>query len=89
MRGTVAYAPASHLKEQAALLPAFTSPSGLTALAALILQGAATKSTPSAPIDPEALLSDQVLGYYPLVNQLCLPGLSAQNRLGGHRAVAR
>lgn len=85
LRGTVAYAPASHLEEEAALLPAFTSPSGLTALAALILQGAATKSTPSAPIDPEALLSDQVLGYYPLVNQLCLPGLSAQNRFGASR----
>jgi alpha-beta hydrolase superfamily lysophospholipase len=83
LRGTVAYAPPSHLKEQATLLPAFTSPSGFTALAALIVQGAATKSTPSAPIHPEAFLSDQVLGYYPLVNQLCLPALSAPNRLGG------
>ncbi len=83
LRGTVAYAPASHLKEQASLLPALTSPSGLTALAALIVQGAATRSTPEAPIHPDALLSDQVLGYYPLVDRLCLPGLSATNRLGG------
>ena len=29
------------------------------------------------------LLSDQVLGYYPLVNQLCLPQLGTANRLGG------
>ena len=42
LRGTVAYAPASHLKEQASLLPALTTPSGLTALAAMIVQGAAT-----------------------------------------------
>ncbi|MGH2925721.1 MAG: alpha/beta hydrolase family protein [Solirubrobacterales bacterium] len=83
LRGTVAYAPASHLKEQAEALPALTSPSGLTALAALIVQGATTKSTPSAPIDPNALLSDQVLAYYPLTDKLCLSDLSATNRLGG------
>lgn len=83
LRGTVAYAPASHLKEQAVLLPALTSPSGLTALAALIVQGATTASTPAAPIDPDLLLSDQVLGYYPLVNQLCLSQISTPNRLAG------
>jgi alpha-beta hydrolase superfamily lysophospholipase len=83
LRGTVAYAPASHLKEQAELLPALTAPSGLTALAALIVQGATTASTAAAPIDPDLLLSDQVLGYYPLVNQLCLSQLSTPNRLAG------
>jgi pimeloyl-ACP methyl ester carboxylesterase len=83
LRGTVAYAPASHLKEQAQALPALTSPSGLTALAALIVQGATTKSTPSAPIDPNALLSDQVLAYYPLTDKLCLSDLSSTSRLGG------
>ncbi len=83
LRGTVAYAPASHLKEQASLLPSLTAPSGLTALATLIVQGATTASTPAAPIDPDLLLSDQVLGYYPLVNQLCLSELSTPNRLAG------
>jgi len=83
LRGTVAYAPASHLKDQAALLPALTSPSSLTALATLIVQGASTESLPAAPINPHLLLSDQVLGYYPLVHQLCLSQLGKPNRLGG------
>ncbi len=83
LKGTVAYAPASHLKEQAALLPALTSPSPLTALATLIVQGATTESTNAAPIKASLLLSDQVLGYYPLVNQLCLGQLGTTNRLGG------
>ncbi len=83
LRGTVAYAPASHLREQAELLPALNTPSGLTALATLIVEGATTASTPAAPIDPDLLLSDQVLGYYPLVKQLCLSQLSTPNRLAG------
>lgn len=83
LRGTVSYAPASHLKEQASLLPALTSPSSLTALATMIVQGATTVSPPSGPIDPSALLSDQVLSYYPLLDRLCLSDLSAPNRLGG------
>jgi alpha-beta hydrolase superfamily lysophospholipase len=80
LRGTVAYAPASHLKEQASLLPALTSPSSLTALATMIVRGA---SVASASVDPDALLSDQVLGYYPLLNKLCLSDLGAPSRLGG------
>lgn len=83
LRGTVAYAPASHLKEEAQALPALTTPSTLTALATLVVQGATTESTPAAPIDPDLLLSDQVLGYYPLVDVLCLGDLGAENRLGG------
>jgi dienelactone hydrolase len=83
LKGTVAYAPASHLKDQAELLSALTSPSPLTGLATLIVQGATTESTNSAPIKPGLLLSDQVLGYYPLVNLLCLGQLSTTNRLGG------
>jgi pimeloyl-ACP methyl ester carboxylesterase len=83
LRGTVAYAPASHLKEQGQVLSSLTTPSGLTALATLIVQGATTQSTPSAPIKPGRLLSDQVLGFYPLVKQLCLSQLSKPNRLAG------
>jgi pimeloyl-ACP methyl ester carboxylesterase len=83
LRGTVAYAPASHLKDQAQLLPALTTPSSLTPLATLVVQGATTESTAAAPIKPGLLLSDQVLGYYPLVRQLCLSQLGTSNRLGG------
>ncbi len=39
LRGTVAFAPASHLAEQSTALPNLTSPSALTGLAALILRG--------------------------------------------------
>ncbi len=80
LRGTVAYAPASHLKEQATLLPVLTSPSSLSALATMIVRGT---TIASASIDPEALLSDQALAYYPLVDQLCLSDLGAPSRLGG------
>jgi predicted esterase len=83
LKGTVAYAPASHLKEEANLLPALTSPSPLSALATLVVQGATTESTEAAPVKQGLLLSDQVLGYYPLVKQLCLSQLSTTNRLGG------
>jgi dienelactone hydrolase len=80
LRGTVAYAPASHLKEQASLLPALTTPSSLTALATMIVRGA-TVASPT--LDPDALLSDQVLAYYPLLDKLCLPDLASPSRLGG------
>ena len=80
LRGTVAYAPASHLKEQASLLPALTTPSALTALAAMIVRGA-TVTSPA--LDPNALLSDEVLAYYPLIDKICLPQLSSPSRLGG------
>ena len=39
LRGTVAFAPASHLAEQSGALPGFTSPSPLSGLVALILRG--------------------------------------------------
>jgi pimeloyl-ACP methyl ester carboxylesterase len=80
LRGTVAFAPASHILDQVPLLSAFTSPSGLTALATLILYGAATQS---AQINVNQLLSDQVLQFYPLVEQQCLGRLGQSDELGG------
>jgi pimeloyl-ACP methyl ester carboxylesterase len=80
LRGTVAYAPASHLADQAELLPALTSPSPLTALATLIVQGA---STITNEIKIPQILSDQVLALYPQVDQTCLPQLGASDSLGG------
>src|SRR5262245_46027616 len=80
LQGTVAFAPASHLLEQANLLPALNTPSGLTALATLIVHGA---STQSAQINVQQILSDQVLQFYPLLEQQCLGQLSAANELGG------
>jgi acetyl esterase/lipase len=80
LRGTVAFAPASHLLEQAAFLPALTSPSGLTALAVLILDGA---STQSSAIQIDRILSDQALALYPRLQTECLPQLGQPSEYGG------
>jgi pimeloyl-ACP methyl ester carboxylesterase len=80
LRGTVAYAPASHLLEQAKLLPLLTQPSALSALAVLILQGA---STANSKIDIQKILSDPALALYPQVNKVCEPQLGAANSYGG------
>ena len=80
LRGTAAYAPASHIKEQAALLPALTSPSPLSGLAALIVEGA---STATAEVNVGRLLSNPALDLYPQVDKTCLPQLEASDSFGG------
>jgi predicted esterase len=80
LRGTVAYAPASQLLQQAKLLVKLTQPSTATTLAALVLEGA---TTASPDVNPWHLLRAQGRGYYPLVNKLCLPGLGSPSRFSG------
>jgi dienelactone hydrolase len=80
LAGTVAYAPASHIREQADLLPALQSPSSLSALAALVVNGAAGQSK---AINIPALLSDQALALYPQTDQTCLAQLSQPDSFGG------
>jgi Secretory lipase len=80
LRGTLAFAPASHLLEQLPLLPALTSPSPLTGLAVLILDGA---STQSKQIDVTRLLSDRALALYPLLQSQCLARLVQPDEYGG------
>jgi predicted esterase len=80
LRGTVAFAPASHILDQASFLPSLTQPSGLTALATLILDGA---STQSSAININAILSDEVLQFYPLLQSQCLSRLGQSDELGG------
>jgi pimeloyl-ACP methyl ester carboxylesterase len=80
LRGTVAFAPASHILEQVPLLPALTTPNALTALATMILDAASTQSN---AIDINKLLSDEVLPFYPLLQSQCLQQLAASNELGG------
>jgi predicted esterase len=80
LRGTVAFAPASHILEQVPLLPVLTTPSSLTALATLILDGASTQST---AIDVNRVLSDEVLHFYPLLQSQCLDQLAGTDELGG------
>jgi pimeloyl-ACP methyl ester carboxylesterase len=80
LRGTVAFAPASHILEQVPLLPALTSPSALTALATMILDGASTQSN---AIDVNRILSDEVLAFYPRLQSECLEQLATPSELGG------
>ena len=80
LQGTVAYAPASHIVDQAKLLPALTSPSPLSALAALIVEGAATES---GQIKIPQLLSDEALALFPQVDETCLAQLSKPDSFGG------
>ena len=80
LRGTVSYSPASHIVEQAALLPALTSPSGLSALAAMILSGALTTD---ADLDPEELLTPEAQALFPQIDQVCLAQLSQADSFGG------
>jgi len=80
LRGTIAYAPGSHIAEQADLLPALTSPSGLSALVALIIRGAAVKSP---QIDVPSILSDPALALYPTIDQECLGELGESDSYGG------
>jgi pimeloyl-ACP methyl ester carboxylesterase len=80
LRGTVAFAPASHLLEQASLLSLLTAPGGPTALAVLILDGA---STQSRQIHIDQLLSDPALALYPLLQTQCLARLGAPDEYGG------
>jgi len=80
LRGTVAYAPASHIKEQADLLPSLTSPNGLSALAALIVRGASTVAGDAAV---GKLLSPQAKAFYPETEEICLNALAQPDSFGG------
>ncbi len=80
LRGTVSYAPASHLLEQAQLLPALQQPSALSGLAALIFKGA---STASKQIEIASILTPEANALFPQVNTLCLPQLAEPTSFGG------
>ena len=78
LRGTVAFAPASHILDQNYLLA--IAPNSLTALATLILDGA---STQSSAINVNQILSDEALPFYPLLQSQCLGRLGQADELGG------
>jgi pimeloyl-ACP methyl ester carboxylesterase len=80
IRGTVAFAPASHLGEQAGLLRALTQPSAISALAALIMRGIDV-SRPDLGVP--AGLSDRAAALYPEIASKCLGGLAAPASFGG------
>ncbi len=81
LRGTVAFAPASHLDDQIPLTSILTSPGGgLSGLIADIGRGIVT-ANPS--FDLSAILSDQANALFPQTETQCLPELSAPTSFGG------
>ena len=72
VRGTVAFAPVSHLSDQLPLTRALTSPSPLTALATMIVRGVDIVD-PSLKIP--SLLGDRIKPLYPQVDRKCLTQL--------------
>jgi len=79
LRGTVALAPASHIGDQAALLPSLTSPSGLSGFASVILRGLDT-AEPSLGVS--AGLSERAAALYPSTLADCLGQLSSPGSFG-------
>jgi pimeloyl-ACP methyl ester carboxylesterase len=77
LRGTVAFAPASHILDQESLLA--IAPNSLTALVMLIIDGA---STQSSAINVNAIVSDEALQFYPLLQSQCLGRLGQPDEYG-------
>lgn len=80
VRGTVAYAPASHIADQAGILDAVRTPSALSAFAAMIFRGQELVR-PSLAV--QQLLSDKVTGLYPRVDERCFSELTESDSWGG------
>jgi pimeloyl-ACP methyl ester carboxylesterase len=78
--GTVAFAPASHVGDQASLINFVTTPSGLSGIAALILR-AADSAKPSLNVG--SFLSDKAAPLYPQTLTECLGALDASDSWGG------
>jgi pimeloyl-ACP methyl ester carboxylesterase len=83
--GTVAFAPASHTGEQASLIKAVTTPSGLSGIAALILR-AADSVKPSLHLSK--ILTPTAAALYPQTLTKCLLALDAQDSFGGQAPSA-
>lgn len=80
VRATIAYAPASHVKDQSGLLDSVTTPTPLSALIASIFRGADV-AYPSLGIS--SVLTDKAAALYPSVDVKCLDQLSAGDSWGG------
>jgi dienelactone hydrolase len=81
LRGTVAFAPASHLGDQATLLRSLTQPGGgLSGLVALIVRGI---DVARPDLNVQAGLSDGAKALYPAISTECLGDLSKQTSFGG------
>jgi pimeloyl-ACP methyl ester carboxylesterase len=79
LKGTVAFAPVSHLSQQSTLLTALTQPGGLAPLAAMILRGVDI-ANPS--LNVQSYLSDQAKALYPQIDERCLDALGRPDSFG-------
>ena len=79
LRGTVAFAPASHISEQAAILPSFTQPSPLSGLVAMILRGL---DIGRPELGVSAALSDAAAPLYPRTQTECVGTLLGRTSFG-------
>ena len=79
LRGTVAFAPASHLAEQSAALPDLTSPSALSGLVALILRGI---DIARPDLGVPGALSDAAAPLYPRTLTECIGPLIGTGSFG-------
>lgn len=80
LRGTLAFAPVSHLGEQGRLLTALTTPSNLSGLAAMIVRGI---DVANPGLGVGNLLSDRAKALYPQIGEKCLPALQQPDSFGG------
>ena len=79
VRGTVAFAPVSHLGEQAALLPNLTPPGGLSGLVAMIVRGV---DIAQPDLGVTAGLTDRAAALYPRTLTDCIGTLAAPGSFG-------
>jgi len=79
LKGTVAFAPVSHLAEQGAVLRSIDS-TGLTALAAMIVRGI---DIADPALNIPSLLSPQAAALYPQIDTKCLSDLGKPDSFGG------
>jgi pimeloyl-ACP methyl ester carboxylesterase len=81
LRGTLAFAPASHIAEQAALIGALTAPrSGFGGLVALVVGGLDAQH-PELNVQSE--LSDRARELFPQIGRQCLVELGGMGSFGG------
>src|SRR3954468_3063783 len=79
VRGTVAFAPASHLSEQIPIARSIKDPSPVTAFAVMIARGLEL-AQPS--LNVRSLLSDRTLGLYHFAAERCLGQVLADDAFG-------
>jgi acetyl esterase/lipase len=81
LRGTVAFAPASHISELLSLVSAVKTPGGgLSAEAGLIIRGV---DDFKPGVNVQSIFTDKLAALYPQADERCLPQLAQSDSLGG------